>query len=29
MNTRIMFVRAVAEESLDRIYMIDRIKKET
>lgn len=29
MNTRMKFVRAVAEESLDRIYMIDRIKKET
>lgn len=28
MNLRMMFARAVAEELLDRIYMIDRIKKE-
>ena len=27
MNTRMMFVRGAAEWFLDRIYMIDRIKK--
>ena len=27
MNTRMMFVRAVAEWSLDRIYRINRIEK--
>ena len=27
MNTRMMFARGVAEWFLDRIYMIDRIKK--
>ena len=27
MNTRMKFVRAVAEWFLDRIYMIDRIEK--